>query len=252
VTEVAGFYAYDPAFPGGVSVAVGDLNGDGVAEIITGAGPGGGPHVKAFSLAGGVVTEVASFYAYDPAFPGGVHVADADLTGDGPHRGDSVGQPLDANHHFSRRRAAAGAFGRMLASLRTIPRLLGSHLIDAELPGFLSRSTLTNLTPPNYMMKLERSTGPPLPRSCRRLGAPTRELTCGTARAPPYAGTARSIASSVLDAPIAAWESNDRDRCISSGEPPLQTERDYCSVTRTTAVLLNVPPTTLCETTAML
>ena len=83
VTEVASFYAYDPAFTGGVDVAAADLTGDGVAEIITGAGPGGGPHVRAFSLAGGVVTEVASFYAYDPAFTGGVYVAAADLTGDG-------------------------------------------------------------------------------------------------------------------------------------------------------------------------
>ena len=83
VTEVASFYAYDPWFTGGVDVAAADLTGDGVAEIITGAGPGGGPHVRAFSLAGGGVTEVASFYAYDPGFPGGVHVAAADLTGDG-------------------------------------------------------------------------------------------------------------------------------------------------------------------------
>jgi hypothetical protein len=87
VTEVAGagFFAYDPAFPGGVNVAAADLTGDGVAEIITGAGPGGGPHVRIFSLAGGVVTELAGegFYAYDPAFPGGVNVAAADLTGDG-------------------------------------------------------------------------------------------------------------------------------------------------------------------------
>jgi hypothetical protein len=77
VREIAGFFAYDPAFPGGVNVACGDVTGDGVPEIITGAGPGGGPHVRAFSLAGGVVTEVASFYAYDPAFPGGVTVAAA-------------------------------------------------------------------------------------------------------------------------------------------------------------------------------
>ena len=83
LTEVAGFYAYDPAFRGGVNVAVGDVTGDGVAEIITGAGPGGGPHVRAFSVAGGGLTEVAGFYAYDPAFRGGVRVAAGDVTGDG-------------------------------------------------------------------------------------------------------------------------------------------------------------------------
>ena len=82
VTEVASFYAYGPAFTGGVHVAGADLTGDGVAEIITGAGPGGGPHVRAFSVAGGV-TEVVGFYAYDPAFGGGVVVAGQDLTGDG-------------------------------------------------------------------------------------------------------------------------------------------------------------------------
>src|SRR5262249_8976968 len=36
------FMAYDPRFSGGVYVAVGDFNGDGIDDIITGAGAGGG------------------------------------------------------------------------------------------------------------------------------------------------------------------------------------------------------------------
>ena len=73
--------AYDPLFLGGVHVTLGDVNGDGTADIITGAGFGGGPHVKVFS--GTDLSELASFFAYDPAFGGGVTVAAGDIDGDG-------------------------------------------------------------------------------------------------------------------------------------------------------------------------
>ena len=75
------FFAFDPAFTGGVSVAVGDVNRDGVPDVIVGAGPGGGPHVRVFSGRDG--TPLLNFFAYDPAFTGGVNVAAGDLTGDG-------------------------------------------------------------------------------------------------------------------------------------------------------------------------
>lgn len=72
---------YNANFTGGVRVASGDVNGDGVADLLTAAGPGGGPHVRAFSGATG--GEVASFFAYSPNFTGGVFVAAGDTDGDG-------------------------------------------------------------------------------------------------------------------------------------------------------------------------
>jgi uncharacterized repeat protein (TIGR01451 family) len=83
VTELSGLFAYDPVFPGGVSVACRDLTGDGVAEVITGAGPGGGPHVRIWSYTLGALTELYGFYAYSPYFPGGVTVGAGDVDGDG-------------------------------------------------------------------------------------------------------------------------------------------------------------------------
>src|SRR5205823_14064367 len=42
------FFAYNAGFTGGVRVATADVTGDGVDDIITAAGPTGGPHVKIF------------------------------------------------------------------------------------------------------------------------------------------------------------------------------------------------------------
>jgi hypothetical protein len=74
------FMAYDVTFHGGVNVTVGDTNLDGFGDIITGAGAGGGPHVKVFS--GKDLSVLASFFAYTPSFTGGVTVAASDLGGD--------------------------------------------------------------------------------------------------------------------------------------------------------------------------
>lgn len=73
------FFAYDQSFTGGVRVAIGDVNNDGVPDIITGAGVGGYPHVKVFS--GKDLSLLASFFAFDIAFAGGITVASGDIDG---------------------------------------------------------------------------------------------------------------------------------------------------------------------------
>src|SRR6185295_12251221 len=80
-TEKFNFLAYDSSFRGGVRVATGDVNGDGIPDIITAPGAGGGPHVKVFDGATGRLE--ISFMAYAPTFTGGVYVAAGDVNGDG-------------------------------------------------------------------------------------------------------------------------------------------------------------------------
>ena len=78
---LSSFYAFDSRFAGGVTVAAGDTSGDEKAEIIVGAGAGGGPNVRVFDGSNNALLK--SFYAFDPAFTGGVFVACGDTEGDG-------------------------------------------------------------------------------------------------------------------------------------------------------------------------
>ncbi|VTS07336.1 PQQ-dependent sugar dehydrogenase [Tuwongella immobilis] len=82
------FFVFDPSFTGGVSLASADTTGDGMAELIVGAGPGGGPVVSVFNgalLSKGLPANqarIVSFLTGDVNNRGGVNVAARDLTGD--------------------------------------------------------------------------------------------------------------------------------------------------------------------------
>jgi len=90
VHPVPDFFLFEPALRNGAYVQVGDLNGDGLADVIGGAGPGGAPRVFVLSgrelLNGGIATAlnapIANFFAGNTANRGGVRVAVANLDGD--------------------------------------------------------------------------------------------------------------------------------------------------------------------------
>lgn len=74
---VTSFLAYEETFGGGVRVAVGDIDGDFVDEIVVVPGPGRSGLVKIFEQDG---MEVGSFTAFDDA--SGYFVATGDIDGD--------------------------------------------------------------------------------------------------------------------------------------------------------------------------
>lgn len=69
------------AIAGSVRVATGDLNGDGIEDVIAVAGPGAPPVVVLYDGATGV--EAGRFLAFDGRYSGGLNVAAGDVTGDG-------------------------------------------------------------------------------------------------------------------------------------------------------------------------
>jgi hypothetical protein len=71
----------------GVRVICGDIDGDGIDEMVTAPGPGAifGPHIRGFNYDGSVLSPISavSFVAYDEYTEFGATVGAADLDGDG-------------------------------------------------------------------------------------------------------------------------------------------------------------------------
>ncbi|QEL13664.1 hypothetical protein [Limnoglobus roseus] len=94
--KVADFLAFENTFTGGVTTAIGDVNGDNVSDLIVGASVGGGPRVKVidgrfFTTTGGTFTDgsgqindaavLADFFAFESTQRGGTNVATGSFIG---------------------------------------------------------------------------------------------------------------------------------------------------------------------------
>lgn len=69
---VSSFFAYTKTNRDGINVAVGDLDGNGVAEIVTAPQPGSKPEVRVYGMSGNLIRK---FIAFESDFFGGVSVA---------------------------------------------------------------------------------------------------------------------------------------------------------------------------------
>ena len=75
------FFAFESTFTGGVYVAAGDFNNDGIDELIVGAGEGGGPRVQTYDVR--TRRLLLDQFAFEPQSRVGVHVTSGDFNGDG-------------------------------------------------------------------------------------------------------------------------------------------------------------------------
>ncbi|VTS08210.1 FG-GAP-like repeat-containing protein [Tuwongella immobilis] len=72
---------FEPGFTGGVRVAMADLNGDGIDELLYASGPGRANRVQI--LDGATRTMILDFSPFEESFTGGLFLSTGDLNGDG-------------------------------------------------------------------------------------------------------------------------------------------------------------------------
>ncbi len=105
-----------PGFEGSVSVAMGDVDADGVFDVIVGSGPDRAPEVVVYSGKAGkgkavFATELSRFQPFDAGARGGISVAATQIDGSSADNivvGSGPGMPSEVRIYGSRLPAASG------------------------------------------------------------------------------------------------------------------------------------------------
>ncbi len=177
-TLLKSIQVFEPTYRGGLSLAVGDLTGRGAAQVVVGAGFGGGPRISVWDVPSGAI--VQNFFAHDSARRGGVEVALSDLTVGGKLQiltGAADGTPEVGVYR--------GATAARLALVPTGDTSVRQAARQAEQPASL-RAMMASTPPANPVVTegVRVSGGAPLPGSTLRRVAATyfTSASAGTER----------------------------------------------------------------------